>query len=452
MKRNTQKTDGSQRTDVGRVAGVARAKTLMSRPEMPGLVLIACTALALLAANTGMAGWYHHLLELPATIELGSLGVSMSLHGWVNDGLMAIFFFAIGLEIKRELLIGHLSSFRRSALPILGALGGMVVPAAIYAAFNAGGPGSHGWGIPMATDIAFAVGVLSLLGRRIPPALKVFLLALAIADDLGAVLVIAIFYSTSISILPLLLAIAGWIVAITMNARHVRAPLWYVAIGIPVWLCMYKSGVHATIAGVMMGLAIPVRTLYDGSQWLVAMEKAIARYRGMLMARRTGGHEELGMRQEAVHEIEKATEKGQSPLIRLEHALAPWVSYAIMPAFALANAGVTISRGSIGDLFANGIAPGVFVGLLLGKQAGVFLFGWLAVRLRIAEMPDGTTMAQFYGAAILAGIGFTMSIFVTELSFGGLEPYTSMAKLAILGASFLAGAFGYLWLRIALRK
>ncbi|HVZ41130.1 MAG TPA: Na+/H+ antiporter NhaA [Candidatus Kapabacteria bacterium] len=452
MKRNAQRPNGSQRTSERRVAGVERVKALLARPEMPGMVLIACTALALLAANTGIADWYHHLLELPGTMELGPLHASMSLHGWVNDGLMAIFFFAIGLEIKRELLIGHLSSFRRSALPILGAIGGMAVPAAIYAAFNAGGPGLYGWGIPMATDIAFAVGVLSLLGSRIPPALKVFLLALAIADDLGAVIVIAVFYSTSISLLPLLLAIAGWLVAIAMNARHVRAPLWYVVVGIPVWFCMYKSGVHATIAGVMMGLAIPVRTLYDGSQWLIAMEKALARYRGMLTGHHTAGHEELGTRQEAVHEIEKATEKGQSPLIRLEHALAPWVSYAIMPAFALANAGVTISRGSIGDLFANGIAPGVFVGLLLGKQAGVFLFCWLAVRTRVAEMPRGTTMPQFYGASMLAGIGFTMSIFVTELSFNGQEPFTSMAKLAILCASLLAGVLGYLWLRIALRR
>lgn len=431
---------------------ITESKELFNKPATPGIVLLLCTALALVAANSGLAHAYHQFFATPVTIGFGSFALAMPLHHWINDGLMAIFFFAIGLEIKRELLIGQLSSIKRSALPILGAIGGMVVPAAIYAALTSGGPGARGWGIPTATDIAFALGVMSLLGDRVPSALKVFLLALAIVDDLGAVLVIAIFYTDTISLLPLLIAIGGWCIAIGMNAGKVRGPIWYGVIGIIVWIGMLQSGVHATIAGVLMGFAIPVRTLYDGPTWLNALESSIARYRRILDTRIPDSHEELGIRQEIVHRIEVATERAQSPLIRLEHGLAPWVSYLIMPVFAFTNAGVEISGESFGHALSSNIAWGIFLGLFFGKQIGIFLFSWLGVKLGIAAMPGQTRWKQFYGVAILGGIGFTMSLFVTELSFKKSAELTGEAKISIIVASLFAGIAGYLWLTMLKRK
>jgi NhaA family Na+:H+ antiporter len=419
---------------------------MFSSPAAPGILLILCTALALIAANSGIAEGYHHFFQEIVTVGSQGFGLSLPLHYWINDGLMAIFFFSIGLEIKREMLIGQLSSIRQSALPIIAAVGGMVVPAAIYAAFNMGGEGARGWGIPMATDIAFALGILSLLGKRVPVSLKVFLLALAIVDDLGAVLVIAIFYTDTISFVPLAVAIGGWIFAMGLNAMRVRSPIWYALVGVVVWVGMLESGVHATIAGVLMGFAIPVRTLYDGPTWLSAMEEALARYRKVLRTDIPESDEELGARQEVVHEIEQVTERAQSPLIRLEHALQPLVAYLIMPIFALTNAGVTISADQLGTAFLHPVMWGVLLGLFVGKQIGVFLFSWLAVKLGIALQPQGTRWKHFYGVAILAGIGFTMSLFVTELSFTQHPELAEIAKLAVLIASLFAGVIGYIWL------
>jgi Na+:H+ antiporter, NhaA family len=442
-----------KRDDRGRGHSVAGyLKAIVNNSATPGVVLIICTALALAAANSGLADHYRSLFHTKLGIGIGSMTLSMELHHWINDGLMAIFFFAIGLEIKRELLIGQLSSIKRSALPIIGALGGMVVPAAMYAALNYSGPGSRGWGIPMATDIAFALGVLSLLGDRVPSALKVFLLALAIVDDLGAVLVIAIFYTDTIAFTPLLAALGGLLLAVGLNASKVRAPAWYALVGVVVWFCMLRSGVHATIAGVLMGFAIPVKTLYDGPTWLASIEHAIARYRKVLAVHDPESNEELGERQEIVHRIESATEKAQSPLIRLEHGLAPWVAFFIMPVFAFTNAGVAISSDRIGETLASPIAWGVFLGLFLGKQIGVFLFCWLGVKLGVAALPQGTRWKQFYGVAILAGIGFTMSLFVTELSFKGSAELIDLSKIAVLAASLLAGIMGYVWLRALSRR
>ncbi len=420
---------------------------MLARPAAPGVLLIACTLVALIAANSAAADAYADLLATRFSIGIGPWGLAKPLSLWINDGLMAIFFFAIGLEIKRELLVGQLSSVKRASLPILAAVGGMLVPAAIFASMNHGTHGAHGWAIPMATDIAFAVGVLSLLGNRIPPSLKVFLLALAIVDDLGAVLVIAIFYTETISLVPLAIAIGGWLVAIGLNAARFRAPGWYAVIGIVVWLGMLKSGVHATIAGVLMGFAIPVKRLYDGPRWLETLQGLTDRDRTLLTVHEPDSHEELGARQEVVHAVEEATERAQSPLVRLEHGLAPWIAFAIMPIFAVANAGVPISMATLGAAAADGITWGVFLGLFVGKQIGVFLFSWLAVRLNLGERPAGTSWRQLYGVAILAGIGFTMSLFVTELSFPGHAELADMAKMAILAASFLAGGVGYLWLR-----
>lgn len=431
---------------------LANAGALFGSPTAPGLLLIACTALALTAANSGLAAGYASFFHQEISIGAGRFLLAMPLHTWINDGLMAIFFFAIGLEIKRELLVGHLSSFKRSALPIVAALGGMVVPGLIYAAFNVGGPGLHGWAIPTATDIAFAVGVLALLGDRVPPPLKVFLLALAIVDDLGAVAVIATFYTESIAPGALAIAGVGLLVAVGMNTARVRTPAAYAVIGAVVWLAMLKSGVHATIAGVLMGFTIPVRTAYDGRGWLRSLEAAVDRYRTVLGMHTPDSREELGARQTIIHEIERSTEKAQSPLIRLEHTLGPWVTFLIMPIFAFTNAGVAISGGSISSAAGDPVAWGVLLGLFLGKQVGVFLFGWTAVRLRLAMLPAGTRWSQYYGVAIIAGIGFTMSLFVTELSFDGRHELAETAKLAILVASGLSGIAGYVWLRIASRR
>ncbi len=412
-----------------------------------GIVLMIAAVLALIAANSPLAGLYHDLFHAPVTIGVGPWVLDRTLHFWINDGLMSIFFFAIGLEIKREVLVGQLSSLRRSALPLAGALGGMIVPALIFSLLNAGGTGSSGWGIPMATDIAFALGVLALLGRRVPGSIHVYLMALAVADDLGAVLVIAIFYSQQIVLTALAVAVAGLGAAFTLNALNVRHPLWYSLIGIVVWLAFLKSGVHPTIAGVLLGLTIPVRALYDGQRWLHRVESLLRRYRNLVADGELDEHGEIALRQSYVHRIESASEGALSPLTRLEHALRPWVAFVIMPVFAFANAGVAISPEAIGAAVASSVTWGAFLGLLVGKQAGVFLFSWGAVRLRLAQRPEGASWRQLYGAALLAGIGFTMSLFITELAFPGSGAEVDAAKVGILAASLAAGIVGYLWLR-----
>ncbi len=433
----------------GPPSGFARIRDLLAAPAVPGILLIAATVLAMVLANSGLAGSYHALFQSHFTIGIGDALLSKPLHLWVNDGLMAIFFFVIGLEIKRELLVGHLSSLKRAALPVAGAIGGMVVPALIYVIFNTSGEGSQGWAIPMATDIAFALGILSLLGDRIPLPLKVFLMALAIVDDLGAVLVIAFFYTDTIALGALGIAAIAYAAALLLNIMNVRAPIWYLLAGLVVWTGFLKSGIHPTVAGVLLGLTIPVRRVYDGPDWLATMERSLANYRNLLKRDIAGSDEELGARQEAVHAVEAATEKAQSPLIRLEHALQPWVAYGIMPVFAFTNAGVPVSSEAFSAAAASPVAWGIFVWLLFGKQLGVFLASWLAVKMGVASMPGGTGWRNIYGVSLLAGIGFTMSLFITELSFAGRTDTLDTAKLAILAASLAAGVIGYMVLRQA---
>lgn len=438
---------GEPHASSGPPSGFARIKELLAAPAVPGILLIAATVLALVMANSGLAGSYRALFESHFTIGIGDALLSKPLHLWVNDGLMAIFFFVIGLEIKRELLVGHLSSLRQAALPVAAAIGGMVVPALIYMLFNSSGEGARGWAIPMATDIAFALGILSLLGDRIPLPLKVFLMALAIVDDLGAVLVIALFYTDTIALGALGVAAIAYAAALLLNILNVRAPVWYLLAGLVVWTGFLKSGIHPTVAGVLLGLAIPVRRIYDGPGWLATMERSLANYRTLLKLDVADSDEELGARQEAVHAVEVATEKAQSPLIRLEHALQPWVAYGIMPVFAFTNAGVPISSEAFAAAAASPTAWGIFFGLLFGKQIGVFLASWLAVKLGAAAMPGGIGWRHIYGVSLLAGIGFTMSLFITELSFAGRAGMLDTAKLAILAASLVAGVIGYLVLR-----
>ncbi len=429
-----------------------RFREFVATEAASGVLLIIATAIAMVAANSPLAGAYHHLLETDIAVEIGAYRFDHALHFWVNDGLMVLFFFVVGLEIKREVLIGELASLKRSALPIAGALGGMIVPALMYAGFNLGTGAIRGWGIPMATDIAFALGILSLLGRRVPISLKVFLTALAIVDDLGAVAVIAIFYTAQISVTALGVAGVALAAAIGLNLMKVRNPIPYAIAGIVVWLGFLESGVHPTIAGVLLGFTIPVRAIYDSDTWMNRVESSLERYQQALIEQDLDEHGEIWKRQSAVHSIENASERALSPLVRLEHGLQPWVAFGIMPIFAFTNAGVPISSDSITTALHSPITWGVLLGLFIGKQLGVFGFSWAAVKLGLAERPQGVRWTTFYAVSILAGIGFTMSLFITELAFRGDEATQALAKVAILVASLIAGIVGYLVIaRIAAR-
>jgi Na+:H+ antiporter, NhaA family len=406
-----------------------------------GGLLMVCAIVALVWANSPWAAHYTALWQTQLTLGFGDARSEMSLLHWVNDGLMALFFLYVGLEIKREILIGELSSKRRAALPIFAALGGMIVPALIYAALNAGRPGARGWGVPMATDIAFALGVLALLGNRVPFALKVFLAAVAIVDDLGAVLVIATFYTSQIATSPLLVALAIVVVLLVLNSWGVRSPIAYLLLGVGLWVCFLQSGIHATIAGVVLALTIPAKVHLDPVAFDTQAKEALAQFDKA----GEGGERELMNedRQSAVRELERACERVQMPLERIEDVLQPWVAFVIMPVFALANAGVSLAGGfqSVGSE----IGLGVLLGLVLGKPLGITLFSVLAVKAGVAQLPSRIGWRQMLGAGILGGIGFTMSLFIAELAFKDPTDLVT-AKLSILAASVTAGALGYLFL------
>ncbi len=403
------------------------------------LLLLAATVLALIAANSALASYWAALWEVPVTAGVGAMEISKPLHLWINDGLMAIFFFVVGLEIKREVLVGELSSARKAALPLAAALGGMVVPAAIYAALNAGTDAITGWGIPMATDIAFALGVLALLGSRAPLALKVFLTALAIVDDLGAVLVIAIFYTADLQVT--MLGLGGIFLAgmFLLNVLHVRYPLAYLVLGIALWVTVLKSGAHATIAGVLGAMAIPVRQRIAATEFA---EQAREYLREIEEDLEPGMTSPTADQRDAILSLEQACEAVETPLARLEHGLHPWVAFLIVPLFALANAGVVLDAGFITTL-TSPIALGVIGGLVIGKQVGIMLFAWLSVRLGFADLPSGTSWGQLYGVACLCGIGFTMSLFIGNLAFASPE-LLDTAKTGILAGSLISGALGWI--------
>ena len=398
-----------------------------------GIVLILLTAIALVWANSGWADAYFDLWKTYLTITLGDLSLSENLLHWVNDGLMVVFFFVVGLEIKREILAGELASLRKAALPLMAAIGGMVLPAAIYVVFNTAGEGTLGWGIPMATDIAFLLALLTVLGSRVPLALKVFFTALAIVDDLGAVLVIALFYSGKIE-LPALLAAAVILLALViLNWGHVRRPLPYALLGIALWLAFLQSGMHPTIAGVLLAMTIPARTQFRAAAFLAQCTSALS---GL----QPDAHvEESRQQQAAAQTLEVIAERIQSPLQRLERNLNPWVAYMIVPVFAFANAGVTI-RGNLIDALIDPVSVGIVLGLLLGKPLGITLFSWIAVRTRIADLPFGVTWRSLFATSWLAGIGFTMSLFIATAAFD--DALLSTAKIAILVASAVAALIG----------
>ena len=409
-----------------------------------GIVLIAATLVALAWANSPWGDSYHHLWETVLTLQVGQYALSYSLHHWINDGLMAVFFFLVGLEIKREFLVGELASVRRASLPIAAALGGMVVPAILYTLLNAGGPGEPGWGIPMATDIAFALGVLALLGPRIPLSLKVFLAALAIVDDLGAVLVIAVFYTDQISWAALGVGMAVLAALIVANRLGARAPIVYVTLGVILWLAFLKSGVHATVAGVLLAMTIPARTRIDTHEFLDRGRRILDYFD----ASGKEGTDVLTNRpqQAAIQEMENACEAAQAPLQRIEHELHGPVAFVIIPLFALANAGVHLG-GNLGEAFTNPVALGIILGLVIGKPIGITLFAWLAVRSGVAALPTGTTWQGIRGVSLLGGIGFTMSLFIAALAFPGVPHLNEDAKIGIFAASLVAGIAGFLVLR-----
>lgn len=391
------------------VAPLAAIREFLRLESASGILLVLAGTLAMVAANTMLAGPYEALLSTPFKIQLGSFALDKPLVVWVNDLLMAIFFLLVGLEIKREVVMGELSDPAKVALPAIAALGGMFVPAGIYAWINWGDPvGIRGWAIPSATDIAFALGVLSLFGERVPVGLKIFLMTLAVLDDLGAIVIIALFYTSDLSVEALMfagLALAG---LLTLNRFRVMRIAPYILVGLVLWLCVLKSGVHATLAGVVAALFIPARDAADPEH---------------------------------------------PPMTRLEHALHPWVAFGILPVFAFANAGVSLEGLSIKDLL-QPIPLGIMLGLVVGKQLGVFSFAWLAVKLGLARLPSGVDFKQVYAVAIICGIGFTMSLFIGMLAFENTSAseVISTDKLGVLSGSLVSALVGYVVLHLVLPR
>jgi NhaA family Na+:H+ antiporter len=382
----------------------------IKKESTSGIILIIATIIALILRNSIFSEFYTSFLHTPIVLKIGSLlDISKPLILWINDGLMVMFFLLIGLEIKRELLAGHLSSARKIALPIIAALGGMIVPAVIFLMFNYGDDFAlRGWAIPTATDIAFALGILSLLGRKIPVSLKIFLMALAIFDDLGAILIIAFFYTSELSFHSILFAVICILALVLMNRFKVTRIGYYWIIGFLLWVFLLKSGVHATLAGIIVAFSIPLH---------------------------------------AINEKRKLV----SPAKSLQHHIHYWVAFYILPLFAFVNAGVDLSNLSISRI-TNDVSMGIILGLFIGKQLGVFLFSYLAIKYNVATLPKCATWTQMYGVAVLTGIGFTMSLFIDSLAYNDSNTFYYTDKLAILLGSFLSGIIGYLILRFAKSK
>ena len=408
-----------------------------------GILLMAATIAALVLANSPLAAAYDAVLHVELGLILGPFTLTETVQHWINDGLMAVFFFLVGLEIKREVTVGELANPRAAALPILAAVGGVVVPALIYTVFNANGTGAAGWGVPMATDIAFALGVLALLRDRVPFTIKVFLTAVAIVDDLLAVLVIALFYAGDLNLAALGMGVGVLVVLLLANRLGIRTLVVYVLLGIVVWLAFLQSGVHATIAGVLVALTIPARNRIDAPTFIRRAERLLHH----LDAQEVGPSPMLTdeAQQSAVIELEELCEQVQAPLQKLEHTLHPWVQFGIMPIFALANAGVAVSLGALTGT-ASPVVLGIVLGLVLGKPIGVLGMSWLAVRVGLVTLPPHVTWRHMIGVSVLAGIGFTMSLFIASLAFADADVLAT-AKVAILVASLLAGTAGLLLLR-----
>lgn len=420
------------------------------RQTTSGILLMLCAVLALIIANTSMAHGYHHFFQQHFTIGLENFQLSKSLHHWINDGLMAIFFLVVGLELKRELLVGELANFKQALLPIIAAVGGMVVPASIYFALNPTGHTANGWGIPMATDIAFALGALALLGKRVPQSLLMFLVALAIVDDLGAVVVIAIFYTETINTSALGLVGVFTMALVFLNLFGVRNLLPYLIVGAFLWVAMLKSGVHATLAGVLLAFIIPMKPKYDPNRFLSLINDGVDKVKNAYK-KDSNIITNDALRSE-VRSLGNGVNLVQAPAQILESKLHLPSAYLVIPIFALANAGVPIDWSNIGNIITHPVAMGIGLGLVVGKLIGIAGFSWLAVKAGICDLPKGLNMHHMIGVAFMGGIGFTMSIFIAELGFAHHQQDLLMAKTGILFASLIAGVTGFIWLYITTKK
>lgn len=415
------------RKPLARYVGRPAAEFLRIEPAA-GIVLLACAVLALLWANSPWSQSYADLWAMEITLRFGDFTISHDLGHWINDGLMAVFFFVVGMEIKSEIVSGELRSVRTAVTPMAAAVGGMVVPALIYTAFNFGGEGAHGWGIPMATDIAFALGILALFGSRIPAPARIFLLTLAIVDDLGAIAVIAVFYTDDLSMGWLAAAGALVLVTAAMRLLNVWSAPVYMVLGLALWVAMLQSGVHATIAGVIMGLLISAKPLLD---------PAVAHAEAQEMAKD-------GLTPAETERLVKLTRDASPPAERLQERFHPFSSFVVLPLFALANAGVALSADLFGAALGSPVTIGVAAGLVVGKVVGITATTWLVVKSGLGRLPEGTSWRLMGGLAAVAGVGFTVALFITELAFQGGDAalLTDEAKLGVLGGSFIAAILG----------
>ncbi len=420
------------------------------RQTTSGVLLMLCAIAALYLANSHWNASYHHLLEMQLTIGVEGFQLSKSIHHWINDGLMALFFFVIGLELKREILVGELADPKQAMLPIIAAIGGMVIPVLIYISINPEGHTRDGWGIPMATDIAFALGTLALLGNRAPKNLLTFLVALAIVDDLGAVMVIALFYTETINIPALTTAAAMLVLLMALNLGGVRHSLPYILLGVILWIAMLKSGVHATLAGIFLAFTIPMRPKYDPSRFLSDINDMAEKIKQAYQREANiVKNDELRSR---VHALGKGVQLVQAPAQLMERKLHLPSAYFIIPIFSLANAGVPIDWSSFGSIVTHPVSVGIAAGLVIGKLIGITGFSWVAVKLGLTSLPQGLNFKHIIGAALMGGIGFTMSIFIAELGFAHSAEDLLMAKTGILLASAVAGISGFLWLYFTYEK
>ena len=414
------------------------------RQTTSGFLLMAAAVLALWLANGAWAESYLHFIHLPVVLGVGDWSISMSLHHWVNDGLMALFFFVVGLELKREIMVGELSDIRQAALPVIAAIGGMLMPALIYLAFNREGDAMRGWGVPMATDIAFAVGVLALLAGRVPKALVTFLVALAIADDLGAVLVIAVFYTQDLAFNWLLIALGLVLALLILNFAGIRKAMPYFFIAVLLWYALLQSGVHATIAGVLGAFMVPARSKYDPGLFADRVNEQVDRF---IASRQVDDslltNEKLYT---VVQNIEENVHAVQTPLQRLERIWHLPVAFIVIPVFAIFNAGIPMQFGTLADAFSHPVLLGSMFGLLIGKVVGITGASWIALRLGVVQLPTGARFSQLAAVSVLGGIGFTMSIFIAELAFAQHADYLLLAKTGVLAGSLLAGIIGFSWL------
>lgn len=411
-------------------------------------LLMVSSAAAVIIANSALSHAYEHWLHLEISLFFGQYKISHSLLHWINDGLMTLFFFTVGLEIKREVMVGELATPKLALLPVIAAVGGMVVPGLIYTGFNFGEPSMSGWGIPVATDIAFSLGAIALLGRKLPVGLRIFLTAFAIADDLGAVLIIAIFYTKSIAAHYLIASGVCAVILLVANMLWVRWLPFYIVMGVALWICVMGSGVHATVAGVVAAVLVPARGKYNTILFVRKVQRIID---DMKTDRRVDGYWfSIFIKPEhinSVHALEMACHNVETPLQRLEHALHPWVVYAILPIFAFFNAGLALHDMSFASAVSQPITMGCTLGLLVGKPVGIALASWIAVQAGVAALPENVKWPHIFGAGMLGGIGFTMSLFISGLSFADAQ-FLNYSKLGVLSGSILSAVGGLIFLAI----